>query len=171
MVLQKGVVVPDPSSARMINTLAVMAWNIQFFSEESGRQPAREWLESLLPPKRAAAIAAIEFVLADLGPEVCKTEYGKHLGEGLFEFRIRHDENVIRSKAGQEVSGKEGEPVLLRIFCHAYGDRIVLLLGGYDKGTAPNDRRQQREIETARKRLRSFKLRRARSQTGRRRRG
>ncbi|MFL5871868.1 MAG: hypothetical protein ACJ75T_00130 [Solirubrobacterales bacterium] len=147
-----------------------MAWNIRFFSESNGRQPAREWLTSLTPPRRAAAIAAIEHVLTDLGPDVCKTEYGKHLGKGLFEFRIRHDEGVIRSKMEKEAGGKKRESVLLRIFCHAYGERIVLLLGGYDKGAAPGDRRQQREIETARKRLRSFKLQRARSQTGRRRR-
>ena len=38
---------------------------------------------------------------------------------------------------------------IFRIFCHAYGKRVVLLLGGYDKGAAPGGRRQQREIETA----------------------
>lgn len=79
-------------------------------------------------------------------------------GSGLFEFRIRHDEAVIRGKAGEEDQGERGE-VLLRIFCHAYGQRIVLLLGGYDKGTDPSTRRQSREIESARGRLRSFRLR------------
>lgn len=150
-----------------------MEWNLEFFADDDGNQPAREWLRSLSPSKRAAAIAAIELVLSELGPNVCKTEYGKHLGKGLFEFRVRHDEGVIRAKAGQEKMGTSkpgGEPVLLRIFCHAYGERIVLLLGGYDKGASPSERRQQREIETARKRLRSFKLRKARKRTGKHRR-
>ncbi len=119
--------------------------------------------------KRAAAIAAIEVLLTDLGLGVCATEHGKQLGGGLFEFRIRHDESVIRGKAGEASTGKRGE-VLLRIFCHAHGQKIVLLLGGYDKGAAPSKRRQDREIETARQRLRSFKLRKSRHRTAARRR-
>lgn len=126
-------------------------------------------MQSLDSGKRAAAIAAIEILLADMGPDVCGTEYGKHLGKGLFEFRIRHDEAVIRGKAGQDAAGKRTE-VLLRIFCHAYGERIVMLLGGYDKGAAPSSRRQDREIETARGRLRSFQLRLQRQRAGERRR-
>jgi len=134
-----------------------MTWTVEFFEEDQGRQPAREWLQSLDSAKRAAAIAAIEVLLTDLGLDVCGTEHGKQLGTGLFEFRIRHDESVIRGKASEEGSGK-GVEVLLRIFCHAHGQKIVLLLGGYDKGAAPSKRRQDREIDIARQRLRSFKL-------------
>ncbi len=83
------------------------------------------------------------------------------MGSGLFEFRIRHDEVVTRGKAGEAVEGERGE-VLLRIFCHAHGQRVVLLLGGYDKGTDASTRRQSREIEAARGRLRWFRLRRQR---------
>lgn len=133
-----------------------MSWRVEFFEDDQGRQPAREWLQSLDSGKRAAAIAAIETHLTEMGHEICGTEHGKHLGKGLFEFRIRHDEGVIRRKAGQSSGGKSAE-ILLRIFCHAHGQRIVLLLGGYDKGAAPGKRRQDREIETARRRLRSFK--------------
>jgi putative component of toxin-antitoxin plasmid stabilization module len=146
-----------------------MTWTVEFFEDDQGRQPAREWLKSLDGGKRAAAIAAIEIVLADIGPDVCATEYGRHLGKGLFEFRIRHDEAVIRGKAGQDGVGKRTE-VLLRIFCHAHGERIVMLLGGYDKGAAPSKRRQDREIEKARGRLRSFQLRLQRQRAGDRRR-
>lgn len=148
-----------------------MTWTVEFFEDDQGRQPAREWLQSLDSHKRAAAIAAIEVYLSDMGLDVCGTEHGKALGQGLFEFRIRHDEDVIlgtKSKEGR--SGGQGQ-VLLRIFCHAYGQRVVLLLGGYDKGVAPSKRRQDREIETARARLRSFKLRLKRQEAGKRRRG
>jgi putative component of toxin-antitoxin plasmid stabilization module len=148
-----------------------VAWKIEFYADDGGRQPAREWLQSLEPPQRAAAIAAIEIQLAEIGLDVCATEHGKQLGEGLFEFRIRHDEGVTRRKAGQE-GGRTSQKVLLRIFCHAYGDRIVLLLGGYDKGADASARRQRREIDTARRRLRSFRLARKRRSVGdRRRRG
>jgi hypothetical protein len=97
-------------------------------------------------------------ILTDMGLDVCGTEYGKQLGSGLFEFRIRHDEAVIRGKAREPGKGQRGE-VLLRVFCHAHGQRIVLLLGGYDKGADPSTRRQSREIASARGRLRSFQLR------------
>ncbi len=147
-----------------------MTWNVEFFSDDRGRRPVREWLGSLEPGRRAAAIAAIEIQLSELGLDVCATEHGRQLGEGLFEFRIRHDEAVIRRKGGKE-GGSRGEKVLLRIFCHAYGERVILLLGAYDKGADPSPRRQQREIDTARRRLRSFKLARGREATGRRRRG
>ncbi len=146
-----------------------MTWTIEFFEDDRGRQPARDWLRSLDSGKRAAALAAIEIYLAQFGLDVCATEHGKQLGKGLFEFRIRHDESVIRGKTGQKTAGKPTE-VLLRIFCHAYGQRIVLLLGGYDKGAAPGKKRQDQAIETARKHLRSFQLRDKRRRAGARRR-
>jgi hypothetical protein len=102
-------------------------------------------------------IAAIEQVLAKQGIGVCKSSWGKMLGGGLFEFRVRHTAAEIRSMFGgdppAQPDDKEGPPgkVLLRAFCHAYGNRIVLLLGGYDKGEKPSAKRQQKEIETARK--------------------
>lgn len=37
--------------------------------------------------------------------------------------------------------------------CHAYGDKIVLLLAGYDKAKEPSTKRQQRELDLARIRL------------------
>ena len=40
------------------------------------------------------------------------------------------------------------------------GDRVALLLGGYDKGRYPKKKRQQREITQARKLLRQLKRRR-----------
>ena len=130
-----------------------MAWKLEFFEDENGRQPAREWLLSLDPGKRNVALAALEVYLGALGLDVCRTEHGKQLGQGLFEFRIRSAGNV-----------------LLRVFCHAYGDKVVLLLGGYDKGTHPP---QGGRIARS-KRLRAasgIKLREQRSRAGRRRRG
>ena len=49
--------------------------------------------------------------------------------------------------------------VLLRVFRHAMGDRVILLLGGYDKGGDPSPRRQAREIEVARRRLADYRRR------------
>lgn len=61
----------------------------------------------------------------------------KPLGMGLFEFRIG---------AGS---------TLVRIFFTFKKGRIVLLLGAYDKGADPANKRQQREISIARKRMKN----------------
>jgi phage-related protein len=147
-----------------------MAWTIELFTEDDGRQPVREWILALDPEKRASVIAAIETFLTKFGLDLCGTEHAKHLGEGLFELRIRHEESIIRRKAGQETgpAGKRGgrREILLRVFCHAYGDRIIVLVGGYDKGADSSSRRQTREIERARRRLRTFKLRAQRVRLG-----
>jgi hypothetical protein len=151
-------------------TLPVV-WVAEFFEDDSGRQPAREFLLSLEPDKRAAMIAAIEMVLVPRGLDVCATEYGRQVGDGLFEFRVRHDESVIRGKSGEsEGAAKRRGDIVLRLFCHAYGEKVILLLGGYDKGVDASPRRQAREIEQARKRLRSFRLRMQRAKTAARRR-
>ena len=65
----------------------------------------------------------------------------------------------------EDVHGNEPvlEPakILLRVFCHAHGDRIILLLAGYDKGERPNARYQQAQIGLARSRLKAWISRRA----------
>ena len=100
-------------------------------------------------------------ILQAEGVGVCRTGYGKQLGDGLFEFRLRHDAAEILRSLGKPARPEPGgERILLRVFCHAHGDRIVLLLGGYDKGVDPSPKRQQHEISTARKRLTSFRRRR-----------
>ena len=48
---------------------------------------------------------------------------------------------------------------MLRVFCHAYGDKVVLLLAGYDKGDDPSNKRENTEIELARQRLAEFRSR------------
>ena len=148
-----------------------MPWEVEFFQDDDGRQPARDFLDRLDTGKRMAMIAAIESFLEPMGLDVCASEWGRQLGDGLFEFRVRHDEAVIRRKAGLEVpdGAERRSDVLLRLFCHAYGDKIVLLLGGYDKGQDPSGRRQTREIRDARRRLRTFRLRRQRRSAARKR--
>ena len=49
------------------------------------------------------------------------------------------------------------EKVLLRVFVHFHGQRVILLLHGYDKGADDSPRHQQREIAVARKRLGAWK--------------
>jgi hypothetical protein len=117
--------------------------------------------EGPLRRERDAVLAAFDRVLERLSPDVCETEWGKMLGQGLFEFRIRHDATEIDAilEASPRGRAKRGEHVLLRVFCHAYGRRVVVLLGAYDKGRDPSNRRQQAEIDKARARLTDFRAR------------
>jgi len=77
-----------------------MAWTVKFYRDlESGDEPARDWLVGLTgteEPKRLAALAAVECVLKVHGTDVCETEWGKNLGNGLYEFRVRHPAGTIR---------------------------------------------------------------------------
>ena len=116
--------------------------------------PALRWIkEDLSGTKRRALGMAMNEVLQRHGVQVVgERSWGRQLGEGLFEFRV--DRTV---KADDEVA----EKIVLRVFCHAHGDRKVLILHGYDKGKSPASRRQQREIELARSRLTAWRAARA----------
>ncbi len=92
--------------------------------------------------QRTALGHAMREVLQEKGVGVCGTEFGRQLGSGVFEFRLRR------------FVEEAGEKILLRVFCHAYGNRIVLLLGGYDRGANPSPRRQYEEIAVSRRRRR-----------------
>lgn len=139
------------------------AYEIEFYADVSGEMPALQWIkEDLSPTKRRAVGAAMNAVLQRHGVQIVgERSWGRQLGDGLFEFRI--DRSV---KPEDNVT----EKLVLRVFCHAYGDRKILVLHGYDKGASPSSRRQQREIEVARTRLRAWRAeqKRKRSPGGRR---
>lgn len=134
-----------------------LSWEIEVFRTDDGKSPFVSWVRCLEPDKRATVIAAIEKQLGVLGIDVCRSELGKALGGGLYEFRIRHDEGVVRRKADGKGARKTGQRILLRVFFHVYGAKVILLLGGYDKGRHPSGKRQGKEIERARKSLKVFK--------------
>lgn len=139
-------------------------WEIEFYDDGFGREPCKEWMEDdLSEVQHDALVAGFEEVLAVRGLDACKTQWAKPLADGLYEFRLRHTAAEVRRMfAGSEAEGTdEGESVLLRVFFTAYGNRVVLLLGGCDKGADPSKRKQEREIATARKRLKDFKARQA----------
>jgi putative component of toxin-antitoxin plasmid stabilization module len=137
-----------------------MPYELEFF-EENGREPVRDWLDGLTEHKRAAAMRALSIVLADQGIGVAQSEFGKALGGGLYEFRIRHSAQEIVEKFRPGMTARLGpfpdDVVLLRVFFHPHGDQLILLLAAYDKGADPSEKRQQRQIEIARKRLHAWR--------------
>jgi hypothetical protein len=109
---------------------------------------------------------AIDRILTVQGIDLVRIEWLKALGEGLHEFRIRHTAaEVARLFGGVDVAPPAGptEKVLLRVFVHFHGQKVILLLGGYDKGDDPKERRQQREIQSARRLLTQFRERQRRT--------
>lgn len=135
-------------------------WDIEFYADEYGIEPCLEWMtKKLSPQKRRALETAIELVLAERGTAVVETEYGKALGGGLYEFRLRWSAAEVRHKImgiSAERASKS-ERILLRVFFCTSGHKIILLLSGYDKGKNPSGKRQDSEIDKARKLLTSHR--------------
>ncbi len=130
-------------------------YQLDFF-EDDGDKPCLRWIKELTPAKRQAIGVAMEQVLQGQGVSVCEEKaWGKQLGAGVFEFRLMRKRRYEIKQKGRKV--KKVEQISLRVFCHAYGDNRILLLHGYDKGEDPKGRRQQREIEVARQRLRQWR--------------
>jgi hypothetical protein len=134
------------------------AWSVEVFEADDGTVPFERFAEDLPGFKFHALDMAVERVLAVKGLDLVRTEWLKPLGGGLHEFRIRRNAAEIARRFGGDPgrSAWRGK-VLLRVFVHFHGDRVILLLGGYDKGADPKERRQQREIGEARRLLAQFK--------------
>jgi hypothetical protein len=130
-------------------------WEVEFYADESGREPCRAWMGTLAPQKRIALEEAIRLVLARRGLAVVETEFGKALGGGLYEFRLRWSAAEVQRKV-EGVAGEtaaKAEKIMLRVFFCTSGRKIILLLSGYDKARDPGKTRQGREIAQARKLL------------------
>ncbi len=136
-------------------------WTPEPFEADDGTIPFQRFVDDLSDFKFVALDTAIDRVLSARGIDLVRTEWLKALGEGLHEFRVRHDADEVARMFGGDVPDAVGGPdkVLLRLFVHFYGQKVVLLLGGYDKGDDPKPRRQQREIAEARRLLGQFKER------------
>lgn len=78
-------------------------YSIEFYEDEHGDDPVRRWLtrELSVRKRRVLGIAMFHF-LQRYGAGVCDSEFGKPLGQGLYEFRVRHDLPEMLRKAGIE---------------------------------------------------------------------
>lgn len=93
------------------------------------------FLSSLTAVAAYTVAARVANILAPFGNKLAGTHWVKALGGGLFEFRVNAPE------------------VLVRIFFTYEHGRIILLLGAYDKLRDPSARRQNKEINKARTRM------------------
>ncbi len=118
----------------------IVVWGDQF----------TKFLRKLKSEDQLVLKAALDFVLAEHGVGICESEWGKPLGGGLYEFRVRR----APARPGEVAIHKA---VLFRIFCTFTSGRIVILLSAYDKGRDNSRGRQQREINHARKILTEYR--------------
>ena len=132
-------------------------WTIEAWEDDRGRSPFASWLTSLSPYDQAVVRAALRFIVAPLGIDICSTGWGKPLGKGLYEIRVHSSLYALMTWGQPDPESAEdyrdNQVVLLRLFCTFHGHRIVFLFQGYDKGADPSERRQAREIAQARKYL------------------
>jgi len=153
--------------------MASPPYTLEWYEDANGEAPVLRWLrEELSSQKRRALGTAMNEILQWLGPDVVEGNFGRSLGGGLFEFRLDQDLEQILARKGKRARKKDrggGGRILLRVFCHAFGDRIILLVGGYDKGEHPSPSHQQAQIALARARLNVCKTARKASGAGRRR--
>jgi hypothetical protein len=137
-------------------------WTVDAWEDDlTGHCPFGAWFGKLDEYEQVVVDAGISKILEPLGMSICDTEWGKPLGGGLYEVRIRRKLSAIRTW-GAPVEDAEPVPagersVLLRLFVAFQGDRVVLLFQGYNKGKDPSERWQAKEIETARKHLKAWK--------------
>ena len=138
-------------------------YRVEFYQDENGDEPVRRWLrEELTRTQRLVVGTAMREVLEEECLNVCGTEFGKHLGQGLFEFRVR---GQLSEFVGTTPAPSE-EKILVRVFCHAHGEKLILLLAGYDKLATPSKSHQNEQIKLARRRLTEWKLRQAKAAKG-----
>jgi phage-related protein len=119
-------------------------FTLKFYKDATGRKLVLEWLRNKVSiSTRRVVGTALHEILQEQGMAVCGTAFGRQLGGGgLFEFRLREDN------------------LLLRAFCHAYGNKVILLLAAHDKSEDPSAKRQQKVIELARRRVTDWQQRR-----------
>lgn len=109
--------------------------------------------------QRVALDMAITKILTQMGIDLVGTQWMKALGDGLYEFRIRHSSSEIQSiyTSSESRPRSSHQEILLRVFISFHGKKLVLLLHGYDNGKNDSKKKQQEEIEIARRRLRAWK--------------
>ena len=108
-------------------------WEIELYATVDGACPFEAWHSKLSAGKQVVINESMQAQLVRRGTGVCSDDWGRALGGGLYELRMRQ------------------RGVLLRIFFAPIAERSLLVLGGLDKGR--HAKRQTAAIQACRARL------------------
>lgn len=134
-------------------------WSLELLQLPNGQFPYQSFRSSLDPFEIELLDLCVERILAKAGLDICQTNWGKALGDGLYEFRINRSlesiTNNLKIPLTPNLRGKQTK--LMRVFFTVERNRIILLISGYDKGRNPNKKKQQKMISAARAMLRQHR--------------
>ena len=108
-------------------------WEIELYATVDGACPFEAWHRKLPAGKQVVIKESMQAQLVRRGTGVCSDDWGRALGGGLYELRMRQ------------------RGVLLRVFFAPIAERRLLVLGGLDKGR--HAKRQTAAIQACRDRL------------------
>ena len=108
-------------------------WEIELYATVDGACPFEAWHRKLPAGKQVVIKESLQAQLVRRGTGVCSDDWGRALGGGLYELRMRQ------------------RRVLLRVFFAPIAERRLLVLGGLDKGR--HAKRQTAAIQACRNRL------------------
>ncbi len=108
-----------------------MKWSVNYFTDKSGKQPVREWIESLDLKLQLKIFRAFE--LLEEFNITLKAPYVKPLEEKLYELRVKDSKGIYR------------------IIYFAYTNRQFIMLNGFVK---KSQKTPKKEIVLAKKRMR-----------------
>ena len=95
---------------------------------------------------------------ATSAPTSPKAGSGETLARGCSSSSSINAEQILNRK-GKKPKPEPDDKILLRLFFHPHGDKLLLLLCGYDKLGHPSKTYQQTEIAEARALLKHWKER------------
>ena len=113
---------------------AEQQWSVVFYTEESGREPVREFLESLDAKTQARVIWAIEQL--KIRNVQAREPLAKHVEGDLWELRVESSRSIYR------------------VFYAFFSGKRIVFLHGFQKKTGKTPRG---EIAMAHRRLAQFR--------------
>ncbi len=132
-------------------------WTLQIYETNNGALPYGIFRDSLDVYTRAVLDISVEEILRRQGNNVCNSlKFGRSLRGGLYEFKISKSLSSLVKDLGisHPLTDQGKKSVLLRVFFAVEGEKVLILLAGYDKKKDDSSKRQNKEITYARKLLR-----------------
>jgi hypothetical protein len=132
--------------------VAERPYEVEFYQDDEGKEPALVFMRSLEPFKKRAIGVAINEVLQYEGKDVADGNMGRNLGDGLYEFRLdQNAEQILRRKGKDPKPESDEGKILLRLFFHPMETSSSCSCAGTTKASnrvRPTSRKRSRRLES-----------------------